>query len=227
MTAPRVVPFGDAAVLVELDTVASAANARRARSLARAITALRDTESGAGRFGIPVAAAASVLVPFNPLATDVAEVAGLLAPLLTGNLVAADDIAGTADGATEHVVAVRYGGEDGPDLDAVAAETGLTPDDVIALHAGRTYEVLFIGFAPGFAYLGEVTDRLVVPRLATPRTRVPAGSVAIAGSMTAVYPHASAGGWRLLGRTDARLFDPSADPPARLRPGDRVRFEPA
>ena len=110
---------------------------------------------------------------------------------------------------------------------AVADEIGRTPADVIELHAATTYEVLFLGFAPGFAYLGELAPPLVVPRLATPRPRVPPGSVAIAGSMTAVYPQGSAGGWRLLGRTDARLFDPRATPPARLRPGDRVRFVPA
>ena len=118
-----------------------------------------------------------------------------------------------------HELAVRYGGDDGPDLASVAEEVGLSPAGVIELHAATTYEVLFLGFAPGFAYLGELAPPLVVPRLATPRPRVPAGSVAIAGPMTAVYPHASPGGWRLLGRTDARLFDPAATPPARLRPG--------
>ncbi len=223
MTTARILPFGDAAVLVELDTVVTAANARRSRALARAVATLRGPGSPAAGLGIPVPAAASVLVPFDPLATDVDAVAALLTRLL------ADDEACPAPGqaGVEHVLRVRYGGDDGPDLEAVADETGLAPDDVIALHAGTTYEVLFIGFAPGFAYLGELPARLVVPRLATPRTRVPAGSVAIAGAMTAAYPHASAGGWRLLGRTDARLFDPAASPPARLRPGDRVRFEPA
>ena len=126
-----------------------------------------------------------------------------------------------------HELPVRYGGDDGPDLESVAEEVGHSPADVVELHAATTYEVLFLGFAPGFAYLGELEPPLVVPRLATPRPRVPAGSVAIAGPMTAVYPHASAGGWRLLGRTDALLFDPGATPPARLRPGDRVRFVPA
>ena len=87
--------------------------------------------------------------------------------------------------------------------------------------------MLFAGFAPGFAYLGELPVALQVPRLATPRTRVPAGSVAIAGPMTAIYPQASPGGWRLIGRTDVRLFDPAVRPPARLRPGDLVRFVPA
>ena len=122
---------------------------------------------------------------------------------------------------------MRYGGDDGPDLDAVAMECGLSVDRVIELHVATAYEVLFAGFAPGFAYLGELPAELRVPRLATPRTRVPAGSVAIAGAMAAIYPQASPGGWRLLGRTDARLFDPTAMHPALLRPGDRVRFVPA
>ena len=122
-----------------------------------------------------------------------------------------------------HELRVRYGGDDGPDLDAVASELGLRAADVVELHASPEYEVLFLGFAPGFAYLGEVHARLVVPRLATPRVRVPAGSVAIAGSMTAVYPQPSPGGWRILGRTDERLFDPAAvaagtAPPGRPRP---------
>ncbi len=126
-----------------------------------------------------------------------------------------------------HRIPVRYGGEDGPDLAPVAEELGLSPAEVVALHTGSDLEVLFLGFAPGFAYLGELPDPLRVPRLATPRVRVPAGSVAIAGAMSAIYPHASPGGWRILGRTDTPLWDPAATPPARLRPGDKVRFEPA
>lgn len=223
VTAPRILRFGDAAVLLELDAVATVANARRARAVGRAVTELRGAGSPAtGALGTPVAGAASVLVPFDPLVIDVTEAITLLAPLL-----AEDDHVPDVPPGPEHRIRVRYGGDDGPDLDAVAAETGLTRDEVIALHASAAYEVLFLGFAPGFAYLGELPERLVLPRLATPRTRVPAGSVGIAGPMTAVYPQASAGGWRLLGRTDERPFDPAADPPARLRPGDRVRFEPA
>lgn len=226
MTGPRVLPFGDAAVLVELDTVATAANARRSRALAHAVASLRSAGSPGEALGLPVPAAASVLVPFDPLTTDAAAVTALLAPLLTAHEPGADAVYLDAKVGAEHVIRVRYGGDGGPDLAAVAAETGLEPDDVIALHAGTLYEVLFIGFAPGFAYLGELPGGLVVPRLATPRVRVPAGSIAIAGAMTAVYPHASSGGWRLLGTTDARLFDQASEPPSRLRPGDRVRFEP-
>ena len=216
----RVVPFGDAAVLVELGGAAGIAAARRARALATAIEAIR---SEMPVLGVPVAAATSVLVPFDPRAAGVDEVEARVRAALVHVSVPADP----PPDATVHELAVRYGGDDGPDLESVAEEAELSADGVIELHAATTYEVLFLGFAPGFGYLGELPARLVVPRLATPRPRVPAGSVAIAGSMTAVYPHALAGGWRLLGRTDALLFDPGSTPPARLRPGDRVRLVPA
>lgn len=122
-----------------------------------------------------------------------------------------------------HEIAVWYAGED---LSEVARLCGLTCAQVIDLHAGRDYRVGAIGFAPGFAYLGELDERLVLPRRATPRTRVPAGSLAIAERQTAVYPQASPGGWHLLGRTAQRLFDPCATPPCPLAVGDRVRFVP-
>ena len=219
MDGVRIAPFGDAAVLVELDGTTGIAAARRARAVAAAIEAIRREIPG---FGVPVPAATSVLVPFDPRALDVAGVASRVASVLE----AAPPPPDPSRDAPLHVLRVRYGGEDGPDLVSVAEEIGRSPADVIALHAAATYEVLFLGFAPGFAYLGELAPPIVVPRLATPRPRVPAGSVAIASSTTAVYPQASAGGWRLLGRTDERLFDPGATPPARLRPGDRVRFVP-
>jgi KipI family sensor histidine kinase inhibitor len=116
-------------------------------------------------------------------------------------------------------VPVRY---DGPDLEEVARLTGV--DDVVALHTAAEYTVAFIGFTPGFGYLLGGDDRLAVPRLDTPRERVPAGSVAIAGPYSAVYPRASPGGWRLLGTTELVLFDPASARPALLEPGDRVRF---
>lgn len=121
-------------------------------------------------------------------------------------------------------IAVRY---DGTDLDDVARATGLTTDDVIGAHHGTTYEVAFCGFAPGFAYLRGLDPRLHLPRRPTPRTSVPAGSVAIAAEYSAVYPRSSPGGWHLLGTTDAVLFDPDRRPPALLTPGARVRFVPA
>ena len=121
-------------------------------------------------------------------------------------------------------IPVAYGGADGPDLDAVAALTGHTPDEVVAIHSGAEYLVYFLGFSPGFPYLGGMPESIAAPRLETPRRRVPAGSVAIGGQQTGVYPIASPGGWRIIGRTPLRLFDPDADPPVLLRMGDHVRF---
>ena len=121
-----------------------------------------------------------------------------------------------------HEVPVRYGGEDGPDLLDVARATGLDPRRVVELHAGREYTAFMLGFVPGFAYLGPLPPELAVGRRATPRTRVPAGAVAIASGQTAVYPAATPGGWHLIGRTTVSLFDPAADPPA-LHPARRPR----
>ena len=115
---------------------------------------------------------------------------------------------------------------DGEDLDEVAGLTGLTVDDVVAIHAGTTYTAAFLGFAPGFAYLVGLDERLVVPRRAEPRVRVPGGTVAIAGPYSGVYPRESPGGWRLLGRTDVALFDAARDGPALIEAGDTVRFVP-
>lgn len=218
-----IVPFGEDALLVELGGAPGIDAARRAQALASAIRELRAggvTVTMAGTaVREPVPGATSVLVPFDPLVADAASVRALLARALAG-LPERDFESATA---RDHVLPVVY---DGPDLAAVAAATGLRPSAVVDLHASTTYEVLFLGFAPGFAYLGEVAVPLRLPRLATPRVRVPAGSVAIAGPMTAVYPAASPGGWHLLGTTDAWLFDPHGIDPVRLRPGDRVRFEP-
>ncbi|ROP39623.1 5-oxoprolinase subunit B family protein [Saccharothrix texasensis] len=122
----------------------------------------------------------------------------------------------------EVVIGVHY---DGPDLDLVAETAGLTAAEVVALHTGADYRVAFCGFAPGFAYLTGLPEPLRQPRLDSPRTKVPAGSVGVAGEFTAAYPRATPGGWRLIGRTDAPLFDPRRPTPALLTPGDRVRFE--
>jgi KipI family sensor histidine kinase inhibitor len=113
---------------------------------------------------------------------------------------------------------------DGPDLEEVARIVSLSAEEVVKRHAAAEYVVAFIGFAPGFAYLIGGDERLYVPRLSQPRVRVPAGSVAIAGPYSGVYPRESPGGWRLLGQTSFALFDPAAAPPALLAPGDRVRF---
>jgi KipI family sensor histidine kinase inhibitor len=121
-------------------------------------------------------------------------------------------------------IPVRYGGEDGADLESVARHCGLTSDEVVARHAAADYRVAMLGFAPGFPYLLGLERALHTPRRAHPRTRVPRGSVAIGGVQTGIYPSELPGGWQLLGRTPLQLFDPARDPVCLLAAGDQVRF---
>lgn len=135
----------------------------------------------------------------------------------------ADDISSNVGGRIVEIP-VRYGGDDGPDLADVAAHTGLTPEEVVRRHSGGSYTVYFLGFQPGFAYLGGLDPALATPRRAEPRLAVPAGAVGIGGEQTGVYPAAAPGGWQLIGRTELALFLPERDPPSLLAPGDTVRF---
>jgi len=121
-------------------------------------------------------------------------------------------------------IPVCYGGDFGPDLDALASHANLPASDVIARHTAATYTVAMLGFAPGFPYLFGLDPALEMPRRESPRTRVPAGSVAIGGAQTGIYPSELPGGWQLIGRTPLVLFDARRDPPSLLMPGDRVRF---
>ncbi len=123
-------------------------------------------------------------------------------------------------------IPVVYGGAHGPDLDDVARHSGLTPQQVVELHASVDYVVWFLGFQPGFPYLGGLPESLITPRRAEPRLLVPAGSVGIGGAQTGIYPLATPGGWQLIGRTSLKLFDPAKNEPVLLRPGDTVRFIP-
>ncbi|WP_286877178.1 MULTISPECIES: 5-oxoprolinase subunit PxpB [Pantoea] len=123
-------------------------------------------------------------------------------------------------------IPVVYGGSAGPDLSEVADRAGLTPPQLVELHSSADYIVYFLGFQPGFPYLGGLDTRLHTPRRAEPRVAVPAGSVGIGGSQTGIYPLAAPGGWQLIGHTPLSLFDPLKQPPTLMRPGDRVRFVP-
>ncbi len=202
-------PFGEASLLVELESAASAqalAESLRSSPIEGIVGALPGLRS--------------LLVDLDPLAVDTERLRSEL-----GRRVAST-AAVKAIGRLR-TIPVAYGGTDGPDLADVAALSGLAEDEVIALHLATELRVLFLGFAPGFAYLGELPEALRVPRLATPRTRTPAGSVAIAGLMSGIYPAHLPGGWRVIGRTAIALFDPHRDPPAFLAPGDSVRFERA
>ena len=122
------------------------------------------------------------------------------------------------------VIPVRYGGIDGPDLPEAAKRSGLSEEAFIALHTSVEYEVAMIGFMPGFPYLMGLPAAIFQPRLTSPRRSVPAGSVGIGGSQTGIYPLETPGGWRLIGRTQMRLFDPARDEPSLLRAGDKLRF---
>ncbi|QKV77978.1 allophanate hydrolase subunit 1 [Amycolatopsis sp. Hca4] len=161
-----------------------------------------------------VPAARTLLVRFDPAVTNADRLGALL------RRVSPVDSAPT--GAGEVVIPVVY---DGEDLADVAAETGLSVASLVARHTAGAYVSAFCGFAPGFAYLTGSDPALHVSRRSSPRTRIPAGSVAIAGEYSAVYPSASPGGWRLLGRTDVPVWDVERDPPNLLPPGTRVRFE--
>lgn len=162
---------------------------------------------------------ASILIDFDPLAVarrDVERAAGEL--YSRGG-------AALAEPRTIEIP-VCYGGEYGPDLEPVAALIGRAPEEVISIHSGVEYVVYFLGFSPGFPYLGGLPEAIAAPRLETPRRRVPAGSVAIGGRQTGVYPVASPGGWRIIGRTPLQLFQPGGDPPVLLGMGDHVKFVP-
>ena len=217
---PRIEAFGDSGVLLTVDGGSTVERARRVHRLAQVIR----TETGsAPGWSNPIPAAASVLVPVDPLEPGVDVAIERLRSVLSD----LDDVAVIAPELQQRVdIPTRYGGADGPDLAGLAAARGLTEHEVIELHASVDYEVLFLGFAPGFAYLGDVPEAIAMPRLATPRIRVPAGSIAIAVRQTAVYPFESPGGWQLIGHTDVRLWDVDRESPALLTPGVVVRFVP-
>ena len=162
----------------------------------------------------------SLLVDFDALKLSHSE----LEEILRGYLDRLEDVPLAKQREIE--IPTCYGGEFGPDLNDVAALHGLTPAQAIELHASVTYLVYFLGFVPGFAYLGELPEGLATPRLDAPRRSVPAGSVGIAGNQTGVYPFATPGGWRLIGRTPIAMFRPDRTNMSLLSIGDRVRFTP-
>jgi KipI family sensor histidine kinase inhibitor len=163
-----------------------------------------------------VPAYAALLCHYDPDVTDAARLEASIRQF-EGDVDASVPFGAVVD------VPTRY---DGPDLADVALKANLTPAGVVEAHASREYLVYCVGFAPGFTYCGALPDQLAVPRLASPRLRVSAGSIGIAGRQTGIYAVESPGGWNLIGRTALRLFDPAADPPARFKPGDRLRFIP-
>jgi KipI family sensor histidine kinase inhibitor len=213
----RVLPCGERALLVELGSLDEVLALRHQVWEVDRPVGLVDAVPGARTLLLVVATAAQ-------LPAVSATVAGLLegARRPDANTPVGTAEAGEAAATHEAIeVPVRY---DGPDLDEVARLTGLSPSEVVAAHTGTPWQVGFGGFAPGFAYLVGGDPRLHVARRPTPRPSVTAGSVGLAGEFSGIYPRASPGGWQLIGRTDAVLWDLDRDPPARLQPGARVRF---
>jgi KipI family sensor histidine kinase inhibitor len=225
---PAVVPLGEAAWTLVLGETVDPKIHERVTELAARIAAA----SLPGILEI-VPAYAAVTVFFDPDQADADELRQALgslsrtvpsAPGVERRSGGSEPAAPTLPDSRTIIIPVRY---DGPDLDFVAQRTGFDRAEVIRRHSAREYRVYLLGFAPGFAYLGDLDPALVLPRRAEPRTRVPAGSVAIAGAQTAVYPLNTPGGWHLIGTTPLRMFDPARNPAALLHAGDRVRFEPA
>jgi KipI family sensor histidine kinase inhibitor len=211
MTGVRICEAGDSAVVADLEAAIDPVVNARAIGIAAAVRAQR----------IPgvrdvVSAFHSVAVHYDPLATNGSAVQAALRtadeqapPPSTGRLIE---------------VPVTYGGDAGPDLVDVAAFARCAPAEVVERHTSRPYRVYMLGFLPGYPYMGTVDDAIATPRRATPRVRVPAGSVGIAGRQTGIYPRESPGGWQIIGRTSLTLFDPDATRPALVAPGDQVRF---
>jgi inhibitor of KinA len=213
VSSPRIVAAGDSAIVVEFDArIDPAINARA--------IALADAIQSAALDGVRdvVPTYRSIAVYFDPLRTDYDALIGRVereALTPEAELPAARDAIR---------IPVCYGGPYGPDLPGVAAFAGLSEQDVILAHASGTYRVFMLGFVPGFAYMGIVDPRIAMPRHATPRVRVPIGSVGIAGVQTGIYPAETPGGWQLIGRTPVRPFDPQRPQPFLVQAGDVVTF---
>lgn len=212
----RYLPFGENALLVEFGNAISLEINRKVIALAEAV--LKAEIQGVEE---TVPTYRSLLVRYDPLKTAYEKLVFRI-----------KDIERTLNDFVKEIesrkitVPVVYGGEYGSDLVYVAQFHGLTEEDVIRLHSEREYRVYMIGFIAGFPYLGEVPDKIATPRLETPRLKVPAGSVGIAEKQTGIYPCEAPGGWRIIGRTPLKLFEPLLQPPALLKPRDTVKFKP-
>jgi len=210
----RFLPAGDRALVVEFGE-------RVDRDLSNDVLRLDTSLRSSALPGVieTVPTFRSLMVYYDPLVTSRAD----LEPAIAGRLYRQT---GLRSAATLWRMPVCYEGEFAPDLAEVAHRTGLVPSDVVALHSAVRYHVYMLGFLPGFPYMGNLPPQLALPRRADPRLRVPAGSVSIATTLTAIYPYESPGGWHLIGTTPIRLFDPARPRPALLAPGDVVQFEP-
>ena len=210
---PKIVPMGDAALSVQLgEEIDLTIN-----QWVHALAALIDGSPLNGIIGV-VPAYSTLLIHYDPIVLTYSQVIEWTRAKL-------DQVMDVSSRKSRRIeVPVRYGGEYGIDLEFVADFHHLSIDEVIRIHCERTYTIYMMGFTPGFPYMGKLDDAIVTPRLETPRTRVPAGTVAIAGSQTGIYPIESPGGWRLIGKTPLKLFDPKSESPFLFSPGDEVKF---
>jgi inhibitor of KinA len=211
----RIIPASDSSLLVVFGNEISPALHKRVIALFHALQAWHDPRIRNLHPGY-----ASLLIDFDPLQLTYDELNSVVQQMAPASDSMADERANVI------TIPVCYDIEFGPDLADVAQQAGLSLEEVVRLHSAPTYLVYFLGFTPGFAYLGGLPDILHMPRLASPRPLVGGGSVGIAGSQTGIYPFDSPGGWRLIGRTPLRMFDPEATPPTLLGPGDRIKFSP-
>lgn len=207
-----IVALGDSAVLVRFGTALDDAANRAALALARKLDA--DPIAGVAEV---VPSLVSLLLRYDPLKAAPNEVMGEIRLRLAGDA--------PPPAANERVIAVAFGGAEGPDLDAVSQTLGLSRDAFIAAHNAAPLRVLTTGFAPGFVYCGFHEERLVVPRRSSVRPLVPAGSVLFAAGQTAIAATDIPTGWSVIGQTDFRNFDPNREPPTKIRAGDMLRFE--
>jgi len=213
----RVEAASDSALFISFADSISLETHRRVVALFHAVEGLRDRYPGIRHLH---PAYSSLLIDFDPLQLTHEQLESLVAPLI----VESSFLPSNLGGRSLIEIPVCYDREFAPDLATVAQHSSLTEEQVIATHAEGDYFVYFLGFSPGFAYLGGLASPLYVPRLVTPRKQVEAGSVGIGGAQTGVYPNASPGGWQLIGRTPLRMFDAATEPPSLLQPGDGVRF---
>jgi len=216
---PRLLSAGDQAISVEFGNEIDLEVNRRVYSFAEAV--------GAAKLpGVieTVPSYRSTLVQYDLRLTSLSKLEPALLELLDQLPTGSSE--GEDAGGETFELPVVYGGDEGPDLDDVAEHAGMTAEEIIAIHSGTAYRVYMLGFAPGFPYLGGMDPRIACPRLSTPRVRIPAGSVGIAESQTGVYPTASPGGWRIVGRTPVPLFTPETDPPVAILPGRHIQFVP-
>ena len=213
MAYPLIKAAGDRAVLVIFGDEIS-------KKLNNSVRAFEDSISASGIRGITetVPSYCADLVYYDPEVIGFEEICDELRKILT------ETGASEAEEGPLIEIPVVYGGKYGPDLEYVAAHSGLTEEEVIEIHSNGEYPVYMLGFTPGFPYLGEMDGRIACPRLEEPRTSIPAGSVGIAGSQTGIYPSETPGGWRIIGRTPLKLYDPKREKPIMLEPGMRVRF---